>query len=365
MRRSPAVVDRKAIAEHAWADETEPLGSNAIDVQMSRLRAKLPERRHPDRHGPRRRLPAGGGVTTRGPRARPLPSVRQSRSASPSRRPAVVAVVYLAVSIAVVVIVQREPDRPDRPADHRVVRPAPARRRRPAPAARTTRRRRTGSAARRSSCWRSSPTARVLTDDARTRPCRPSTRRRRARRRRRSTASTSGSPAGQVGDDWVVVGQSLEPVSETRSTVILAELADRADPPRRGVPRRGRDRPAGRGADRGGAPAPARLHRRRVARAADAARGHRGPHEPRPRPGARRRLVPGRVRAGRPTSRSGCGGCSRTSSGWPGSTPRSGRRTPSRSTSRCMAGQAVDRFGPVAETRHLTIDVARARPTAP
>jgi two-component system copper resistance phosphate regulon response regulator CusR len=42
MRRSPAVVDRKAIAEHAWRDETEPMGSNAIDVQMSRLRAKLP-----------------------------------------------------------------------------------------------------------------------------------------------------------------------------------------------------------------------------------------------------------------------------------------------------------------------------------
>ena len=41
MRRSPAVVDRKAIAEHAWQDETEPLGSNAIDVQLSRLRAKL------------------------------------------------------------------------------------------------------------------------------------------------------------------------------------------------------------------------------------------------------------------------------------------------------------------------------------
>ena len=42
IRRSPAVVDRKAIAEHAWRDETQPLGSNAIDVQMSRLRAKLP-----------------------------------------------------------------------------------------------------------------------------------------------------------------------------------------------------------------------------------------------------------------------------------------------------------------------------------
>ena len=43
LRRSPAVVGRKAIAEHAWADETEPLGSNAIDVQLSRLRAKLPD----------------------------------------------------------------------------------------------------------------------------------------------------------------------------------------------------------------------------------------------------------------------------------------------------------------------------------
>lgn len=41
MRRSPAVVDRKAIAEHGWRDETDPLGSNAIDVQLSRLRAKL------------------------------------------------------------------------------------------------------------------------------------------------------------------------------------------------------------------------------------------------------------------------------------------------------------------------------------
>ena len=41
MRRSPAVVDRKAIAEHAWSDETVPMGSNAIDVQLSRLRAKI------------------------------------------------------------------------------------------------------------------------------------------------------------------------------------------------------------------------------------------------------------------------------------------------------------------------------------
>jgi DNA-binding response OmpR family regulator len=43
VRRTPAVVGRKAIAEHAWQDETDPLGSNAIDVQLSRLRAKLPD----------------------------------------------------------------------------------------------------------------------------------------------------------------------------------------------------------------------------------------------------------------------------------------------------------------------------------
>lgn len=41
MRRSPAVVTRDAIAQHAWPDETDALGSNVIDVQLSRLRAKL------------------------------------------------------------------------------------------------------------------------------------------------------------------------------------------------------------------------------------------------------------------------------------------------------------------------------------
>lgn len=41
MRRAPAVVDRDTIAVHAWADETDPIGSNAIDVQVSRLRAKI------------------------------------------------------------------------------------------------------------------------------------------------------------------------------------------------------------------------------------------------------------------------------------------------------------------------------------
>ncbi len=42
MRRSPAVASRRTIAEHGWRDETDAMGSNAIDVQLSRLRAKLP-----------------------------------------------------------------------------------------------------------------------------------------------------------------------------------------------------------------------------------------------------------------------------------------------------------------------------------
>ena len=41
MRRHPSVVDRNVIAQHAWRDETDPIGSNAIDVHISRLRAKL------------------------------------------------------------------------------------------------------------------------------------------------------------------------------------------------------------------------------------------------------------------------------------------------------------------------------------
>ncbi|MGH7867892.1 MAG: response regulator transcription factor [Candidatus Dormibacteraceae bacterium] len=43
MRRFPAVVERRLIAQHAWQDETDPIGSNAIDVAISRLRAKLPQ----------------------------------------------------------------------------------------------------------------------------------------------------------------------------------------------------------------------------------------------------------------------------------------------------------------------------------
>jgi DNA-binding response OmpR family regulator len=40
-RRSPAVVRRDAIANHAWPDSLDPIASNAIDVHIARLRAKL------------------------------------------------------------------------------------------------------------------------------------------------------------------------------------------------------------------------------------------------------------------------------------------------------------------------------------
>ncbi len=41
MRRSPAVVERRSIALHVWAEEADALGSNTIDVHVARLRAKI------------------------------------------------------------------------------------------------------------------------------------------------------------------------------------------------------------------------------------------------------------------------------------------------------------------------------------
>lgn len=41
MRLSPSVANRRQIAQHVWRDEAEPLGSNTIDVHMTRLRRKL------------------------------------------------------------------------------------------------------------------------------------------------------------------------------------------------------------------------------------------------------------------------------------------------------------------------------------
>jgi two-component system OmpR family response regulator len=41
MRRSPAVVSRRAIALHVWEQEADAVGSNTIDVHLARLRAKL------------------------------------------------------------------------------------------------------------------------------------------------------------------------------------------------------------------------------------------------------------------------------------------------------------------------------------
>ena len=165
MRRSPAVVDRKAIAEHAWADETDPLGSNAIDVQMSRLRAKLPTpasgsspsaapatgwRRHD-----RRRAPATSSATN--VRAS---SIRVALAATARRRGRL----PRGLDRRRVLVTRSLTDQIDQRITASFVRlPHDGRRRRPA--ARTIRRRPTGSAARRSSCGRSMPDGSVRTSD--------------------------------------------------------------------------------------------------------------------------------------------------------------------------------------------------------
>ena len=41
MRHAPAVVERRGLAEEAWGEDEAPLGPGAIDVQLSRLRAKI------------------------------------------------------------------------------------------------------------------------------------------------------------------------------------------------------------------------------------------------------------------------------------------------------------------------------------
>lgn len=41
MRFSPAVADRRQIAQHVWSNEADTFASNTIDVHLARLRAKL------------------------------------------------------------------------------------------------------------------------------------------------------------------------------------------------------------------------------------------------------------------------------------------------------------------------------------
>jgi DNA-binding response OmpR family regulator len=41
LRRSPAAVDRRIIAQHVWDDEADGLASNTISVHLGRIRSKL------------------------------------------------------------------------------------------------------------------------------------------------------------------------------------------------------------------------------------------------------------------------------------------------------------------------------------
>ena len=144
--------------------------------------------------------------------------------------------------------------------------------------------------------------------------------------RPRSTAPRCASPARRPASDHVVVAQSMEPVDDAQRTIVLGELLIAPFLLGRGVPRRRGHRPASGGADRGGSPAPGRVHRRRLARAADAAVGHRGAHDAsRWRRIATSRGTERRSRAST-ASRSGCAGCSRTCCGSPASTRRRRRR---------------------------------------
>ena len=285
MRRSPAVVDRKAIAEHAWHDETDPLGSNAIDVQLSRLRAKLP-------------TPASGSSRSAAPATGWRRRDRRRRRHDP-RRPH-----------------ELDPGRPRRDRDRRVVYLAIV----ASPCSRSSRSDLTGQIDRRLAdtlvhiTHGRPPPGPRLRRAARRRPrfgspCSSGRSRRTARvtRTRRRAMLPDGYAASPVrptvtigdaqvrvmgaptGDGYVVVGQTIGRRLAGTDHAPPGRADHRADAAARRVPGRGRHRAAGRGADRARASAPARVHRRRLARAAHAAVGHRGAHQPRPRAGARRR----------------------------------------------------------------------------
>ena len=81
MRRSPAVVDRKAIAEHAWRRRDRPARLERDRRPAEPAAGQAARRRRSDRHRSRRRLPAGGSVKLfrRSPRDRVAPAITRAR----------------------------------------------------------------------------------------------------------------------------------------------------------------------------------------------------------------------------------------------------------------------------------------------
>jgi len=41
LRRSPAAVSRRTIANQVWSDQADAVGSNTIEVHIARIRAKI------------------------------------------------------------------------------------------------------------------------------------------------------------------------------------------------------------------------------------------------------------------------------------------------------------------------------------
>ena len=158
-------------------------------------------------------------------------------------------------------------------------------------------------------------------------------------------------------DGHMVVGESMEPVDEARTSVVLGLLAHRAHPPAGRLPGLAGRRTAGGHAHRASAPASAGLHRRCLARAAHAALGHRGQR----RAGAGRRsgqrLVPRTPSSACRPSRAACDGSSRSCSGWRGSTPCSSRQSASRSTSGSSSSRPPTASRPLPRVARQSLEV--------
>ena len=168
----------------------------------------------------------------------------------------------------------------------------------------------------------------------------------------------------QVGSVYVVVGQPLKAVSDTAASTIgnAAEVA----PILSLVVFVGSvaHRAAGGHAGRTGAPPAARVHRRCLARAAHAALGDRGQYQP----GTRRSLETSsgtrRRSCASTPSRSACGGCWRTCSGWRASTRRVARRMRSPLTSRCSQEPPPTASAPWRRRASLSLLVQSSVPDA-
>jgi DNA-binding response OmpR family regulator len=89
MRFSPAVAERRQIAQHVWTDEVDTFSSNTIDVHLARLRAKLSGSRVRIQtvRGVGYRIVADNGQRLAGQRAEDAAGGRHDRTSTSIGRP--------------------------------------------------------------------------------------------------------------------------------------------------------------------------------------------------------------------------------------------------------------------------------------